>query len=68
MFADDEGVGFDDCEAVGVSDRGLQVRGPRWPDGEWFPMSQIHDDSEVYELGDTGRLVITEWLAAERGL
>jgi hypothetical protein len=34
----------------------------------WIPKSQIHDDSEVYASGHTGKLVITEWLAREKGL
>jgi hypothetical protein len=34
----------------------------------WIPKSQIHDDSEVYEDGGEGDLVINEWLAIEKGL
>lgn len=38
-------------------------------DGEevWIPTSQIHDNSEVYEVGDDGVLVITHWLATQKG-
>lgn len=35
---------------------------------EWIPISQITDDSEVWEEGDEGDLVIKSWLARERGL
>ena len=31
-----------------------------------IPVSQIDDDSEVYEVGHEGELVITEWLAGQR--
>ena len=34
----------------------------------WIPQSQIHDDSEVYKMCDRGTLVITFWLAKEKGL
>lgn len=34
----------------------------------WIPKSQITDDSEVYELGTDGTLVVTEWIAIEKGL
>lgn len=34
----------------------------------WVPQSQIDDDSEVYQLGDIGTLVITEWFAEREGL
>lgn len=36
----------------------------------WIPDSQIHDDSEVYmstKPGDSGKLVVTNWLAEQRG-
>ena len=35
----------------------------------WIPFSQIMDDSEIYnasEPGDTGTLVIPEWLAEQK--
>lgn len=35
---------------------------------KWIPKSQIDDDSEVWEEGNEGTLVITEWFALERGL
>lgn len=37
-------------------------------DEEWIPKSQIDDDSEVWEEGQEGTLVIPLWLAEEKGL
>lgn len=34
----------------------------------WIPHSQIHEDSEVYESGGEGVLVIPRWLAEEKDL
>jgi len=34
----------------------------------WVPQSQIHDDSEVYEVGGEGKLVVKGWWAAKEGL
>lgn len=34
----------------------------------WIPKSQITEDSEVLAEGDVGTLVITEWIAGEKGL
>jgi hypothetical protein len=34
----------------------------------WIPKTQIHDDSEVWEEGQEGELVITEWIAKQKGL
>lgn len=34
----------------------------------WIPTRLIHDASDVRDVGDTGALVIPEWLARDRGL
>ena len=34
----------------------------------WVPQSQIDDDSEVWEEGDQGMLVISKWIADQKGL
>lgn len=33
----------------------------------WVPQSQITDDSEVYQSGDEGKLVVTRWIAEQKG-
>lgn len=33
----------------------------------WVPKSQIADDSEVFEEGTSGTLVIKRWLAEQKG-
>jgi hypothetical protein len=34
----------------------------------WIPQSQIDDDSEVWEEGQDGDLVVSQWIAEQRGL
>jgi hypothetical protein len=34
----------------------------------WIPQSQIDDDSEVYQAGDEGELVVSQWIAEQKGL
>lgn len=34
----------------------------------WIPKSQIHDDSEVYKKGTDGKLIISQWIAEQKGL
>jgi hypothetical protein len=34
----------------------------------WIPQSQVHDDSEVWREGDHGQLVVTRWIAEQKGL
>jgi hypothetical protein len=33
----------------------------------WVPRSVIHDDSEVWQLGDSGDLCVHQWWAEESG-
>jgi hypothetical protein len=37
-------------------------------DAHWIPKSQVHDDSEVYKKDDDGVLIISAWIAGEKGL
>lgn len=39
-------------------------------DGErhWIPKSHVDDDSEVYEKDTEGLLIISEWIATQKGL
>jgi len=34
----------------------------------WIPISQVDDDSEVFMKDDEGTLIITDWIAKEKGL
>jgi len=34
----------------------------------WVPKSVIHDDSEVYKEGTSGKLVVARWFAEKEGL
>lgn len=34
----------------------------------WIPQSQVDDDSEVWEKDDEGTLVISDWIAEQKGL
>lgn len=35
---------------------------------KWIPKSVVHDDSEVYEKGGEGKLVVQGWWAEAQGL
>jgi hypothetical protein len=34
----------------------------------WIPVSQVHPDSEVYDEDHEGTLVVSEWIAKQKGL
>ena len=65
---DEATVRFEDVEAVHDTGQALKCI----IDGEeyWIPHSQIHDNSEVFDAegNSRGKLVITEWLARQKGL
>lgn len=35
---------------------------------QWIPKSVIDDDSEVYKMGTSGKLIVKEWFAEKEGL
>lgn len=61
-----ETISYDDIECMVDTDAAILVE----IEGEdyWIPKSQIHDDSEVYKRDTSGTLVISEWIATEKGL
>lgn len=61
-----ETVRFADVVAVKGSGKAVLCR----IDGaeHWIPQSQIDDESEVWKEGDEGMLVVTEWIATQKGL
>jgi len=58
-------VHIDGVEALRSTDKAVlcDIEG----DLIWIPQSQIDADSEVWEQGDSGTLVISEWIAKEKG-
>jgi hypothetical protein len=61
-------VKSEDCEALHETDKALLVYIPEFNEEHWIPKSQIKADSEVYEEGTSGTLVIGEWIAEKIGL
>lgn len=59
---------FEDVKALRMTDKALQCL----IDGEehWVPLSQLDDDSEVYDdtLNSMGTLIISTWMADKLGL
>jgi hypothetical protein len=63
---DDKNIVVPGVECVRDGDRAILVV----IDGteHWIPQSQIHGDSDVWKRGDKGKLIITKWIGAKRGL
>jgi hypothetical protein len=60
-------VTIENALCTGETDKAIKVR---LEDGEemWFPKSQVEDDSEVYKKGTDGLLVISDWIAENKGI
>jgi hypothetical protein len=57
---------FENVVCIRETDKAILVR----IDGaeHWIPQSQVSDDSEVWHEGDEGKLVVSEWIAKQKGL
>lgn len=69
----DDGVSIDRVRALRRTDKALLCAIPLDHDGDaerelWVRVSQITEDSEVYDVGHEGTLVVTSWFAEREGL
>lgn len=53
--------------AIAETANGLRVRVEGTTNQFWVPKEAIHYDSEVWENGHEGKLIVAEWLAEKRG-
>jgi hypothetical protein len=56
-----------DAECVAETERAIRCR-LETGDEVWIPKSVVHDDSEVYALDHSGKLVVAGWWAEKEGL
>jgi len=59
---------FEDVRAIRLSDSGAGLLCGINGKEVWIPVSQIDDDSEVFEEGHEGKLVVSQWIAEQKGL
>lgn len=57
---------FEDAQVIDMTNLAIKVTIDGIP--YWIPSSQIDDDSEVWQMGDEGTLILNEWIAKEKGL
>lgn len=59
-------VSIDDVVCKAATDKAILVviEGEEY----WIPQSQIDDDSEVWKKDDEGTLVISDWIAEQKGI
>lgn len=56
-----------DVHCKHATDKAILVEGGDLDDEEWIPLSQVSDESEVMDIDDEGTLIITLWLAEQKG-
>lgn len=61
-------VRIEGTECVGETSAAINVMITSGQPHVWIPKSQVHDDSEVYERGGTGALIITRWIAEQKDI
>ena len=57
-----------DAECIAETAAAIRVRAGDLAQDIWIPKSVLHDDSEVYESGTEGELVVMRWWAQKEGL
>lgn len=59
-------VEFKGAKCVGETRKAIRVV---LADGtaDWLPKHFVDDDSEVYKNGDEGTLVVSDWIAEQKG-
>lgn len=63
---EDEGADFPEAVCLRETKKAILVN--RGGGDLWVPKSVIHDDSEVFEEGHEGTLIVETWWAEEKGL
>jgi hypothetical protein len=61
-------VEFEGASCISQSNKAIRVRLADRVTPIWIPRSLVDDDSEVYERGHTGTLVLPEWWCIQEGL
>ena len=67
----DEGQDPHDCgevECIKETAKAILLKPTDGSEQYWVPKAVVHDDSEVYEEGQEGRLVVKAWWAEKEGL
>lgn len=66
MGREKETVEFEDVTVKAETEKALLVVID--DEEHWIPKNQIDDDSEVYERGTSGKLVLTRWICEQKNL
>ena len=54
-------------KCIAESAKAIHVRDEENSKQFWIPKSVIDDDSEVYAMGTSGKLIVADWFAEKEG-
>lgn len=63
----DETVELEEVACTHATDKALLIHTPNFDEPVWVPISQVSEDSEVQGSGDKGTLIVSIWLAEQKG-
>jgi hypothetical protein len=58
----------EDCRVIARSLRALLILDTDTGEEFWLPLSQLHEDTTDVEVGYSGPLTMTAWIAKQKGL
>ena len=58
---------IENARCIRESEKAILVEADELEDAVWVPKSQVHMDSEVWEDGGDGVLIVSDWFAEQRG-
>ena len=67
MGEEDEGTEIGEGKCIRATDRAILVK-LETGEEKWIPKANVHDNSEVYEEGGEGTVVVKTWWAEKEGL
>jgi hypothetical protein len=58
-----------DCEILKSTGKAILILIPDFDkDPIWIPLSQVDDRSEIWKEGEKGELMISQWIAEQKGI
>lgn len=56
-----------DATCIKQTKQAICIEAEDFDEPQWIPQSCILDESEVYQLNDSGTCIIQEWFAKQKG-
>lgn len=58
---------IENARCIRETEKAILVEAPDFDEPTWIPQSQVDDDSDVYKVGTSGTLIVSDWWAEKQG-